>query len=87
MCFSLTSSQSILVESIAVLVLWFAHDYANYGQFPPDFDMAYQTTQHACNYASVPNSMLFNGPIKTGLWAKEVGEFSVMLYEPTLLPQ
>ena len=25
--------------------------------------------------------------IKTRLWAKEVGEFSVMLYEPALLPQ
>ena len=45
---------------------------------------------------SVPNWMLF-GPMTTGLWGKEVGEFSIIIYEkmgwwaffcpPTWLPQ
>ena len=38
--------------------------------------MAYRTTQRV----SVPNFNLF-GPMKTELRAKEVGEFSIMLYE------
>ena len=37
--------------------------------------MAYETTQRV----SVPNLKLF-GPMKTNLWAKEVGEFSIMLH-------
>ena len=38
--------------------------------------MAYNTIQ--CVF--VPNTKLF-GSIKTELWAKEVGKFSIMLYE------
>ena len=37
--------------------------------------MAYKTIQGF----SVPDLMLF-GPMKTDLWAKEVGGFSTMLY-------
>ena len=51
------------------------HDYANYDQFAPNFGMAYKTIQHV----SVPNMKLF-GSLKTELWAKEVGEFSIRLY-------
>ena len=47
----------------------------NYDQFAPNFDIAYKTIQ--C--VSVPNLNLF-GPMKTELLAKEVGEFSIMLY-------
>ena len=51
------------------------HDYANYDQFAPNFDMTYKTTQ--C--VSVPNLKLFRS-IKTELWAKEVGEVFIILY-------
>ena len=51
------------------------HDYANYDQFAPNFDMVYKTMQRV----SVPNLKLF-GPMKTEIWAKEVGEFSITLY-------
>ena len=51
------------------------HDYANYDQFAPNFNMTYQTIQ--C--ISVPHLRLF-GPMKTDLWVIEVGEFSIMLY-------
>ena len=80
------------------LIWWFAydvikkHDYANYDQFAPNFDMACKTIQHV----SVPNLKLFE-PNKTKLWEKEVGRFSIMLYgkmgwsaffcPPTWLPQ
>ena len=49
------------------------HDYANYDQFAPNFDMVCKTVQRV----SVPNLKLF-GPIKTELWTKEVGTFSIM---------
>ena len=68
------------------------YDYANYDQFAPNFGMAYKTIQRV----SVPNLKLF-GSLKTVLWAKEVGEFFIMLYRkmgwwglfclPTWLPQ
>ena len=51
------------------------HDNANYHQFAPNFGIAYKTIQRV----SVPNLNLF-GPVKTELRAKEVGEFSIMLY-------
>ena len=51
------------------------HDHANYDKFAPNFDMAYKTIQRV----SVPNMKLFEST-KTKLWAKEVGEFSIMLY-------
>ena len=50
------------------------HDWANYDQFAPNFDMACKTI-----LVSVPNLKLF-GSMKTELWAEEVGEFSIMLY-------
>ena len=43
--------------------------------FPQNFDMAYRTIKRV----SVPNLNSF-GPTKTELQAKEVGEFSIMLY-------
>ena len=49
------------------------HDNANYDKFVPNFDMACKTIQRV----SVPNLKLF-GPMETELWAKEVGEFSIM---------
>ena len=49
------------------------HDYANYDQFAPNFDITSKTIQRV----SVPNLNLF-GPMKTELRAKEVGEISVM---------
>ena len=49
------------------------HDYATDDQFATNFDMASKTIQ--CVFVS--NLKLF-GPIKTELWAKEVGEFSIM---------
>ena len=52
------------------------HDHANYNQFVPNFEVAHKTIQCVC----VPNLKLF-GSTKTELWAKEVGEFSIMLYE------
>ena len=60
---------------------WFAddvikkHEYANYDQFGPNFDMAHKTKQGV----SVPNLKLIFGTMKAELWAKEVGEFSIML--------
>ena len=51
------------------------HDHANYDQFAPNFDTAYKTIQRV----PVPNLNLF-GPMKTESPAKEVGEFSIMLY-------
>ena len=50
------------------------NDNANYGQFAPNFDMAYKTMQGA----SVSNLKLF-GPMKTVIWAKETGEFSTKI--------
>ena len=49
------------------------HDYANCDQFALNFDMVCKTI----HCVSVPNLKLF-GPMKTELWAKEVGEFSIM---------
>ena len=49
------------------------HDHANYDQFAPNFDMAYETIQCVL----VPNLKLY-GPTKAELKAKEVGEFSFM---------
>ena len=51
------------------------HDYANYDRFVPNFDMAYKTIKRV----SVPNLKSF-APTKTELHAKEVREFSIMLY-------
>ena len=39
----------------------------------PNFDIGCKTIEHV----SVPNLKLF-GPMKTKLWAKEVGELSIM---------
>ena len=50
-------------------------DNANYDKFAPNFGMACKTIQ----LVYVPNLKLF-GPMKTELWVKEVGEFSIMLY-------
>ena len=44
-------------------------------RFAPNFDMACTTLQRV----SVPNLNLF-GQTKTEYWAREVGEFSIMLY-------
>ena len=52
------------------------HDYADYDQFAPNFDMAYKTIQRV----SVLDLTLF-GSMKTELWTKEVGNFSITLYE------
>ena len=49
------------------------NDYANYDQFVPNFVMAYETIQ----LVSVTDLKLFV-PMKTELWAKEVGEFSII---------
>ena len=46
------------------------HDYANYDQFAPNFNMAYKTIQ--C--VSVPNLKLFRS-LKTELWTRIFGEF------------
>ena len=51
------------------------HDYANYDQFVPNFDMAWNTMQ----VVSVPNSNLF-GKMKAELLVKEVEGFSITLY-------
>ena len=51
------------------------HDYANYDRFVPNFDMANKTMKRV----SVPNLKAFE-PTKTELRAKEVLEFSIMLY-------
>ena len=51
------------------------HDHANYNQFAPNLDMYYKTIERIF----VPNLKLF-GSMKTELWAKEVGGFSVILY-------
>ena len=44
------------------------HDYANYDQFAPNFDMACKAIQ--C--VSIPTLKLF-GPTKTKLWTKDDG--------------
>ena len=49
------------------------HDYANYDQFVPNFDLAYKTIQ----FIFVPYLKLF-GPTKTELRAKEVGGFLLL---------
>ena len=49
------------------------HDYANYDQFAPNFDITCKTI----HYVSVTSLKLFV-PIKTELCAKGVREFSVM---------
>ena len=51
------------------------HDFANYDRFVPNFGMIYKTTKPV----SVPNLKSFRR-MKTQLQAKEVGEFSIMLY-------
>ena len=51
------------------------HDFANYDQFVPNFDMANETIQRV----SVSNLKLF-GTVKTELWTKEIGGFSIILY-------
>ena len=51
------------------------HNYANYDQFTPNFNMASDIKQGV----SVSHLKLF-GPMKTELWAEEFGEFSIMLY-------
>ena len=51
------------------------HDCANYDRFVPNFDMAHKTIKRV----SVPNLKSL-GPPESELRAKEVGEFSVMLY-------
>ena len=43
------------------------HNYANYDQFAPNYDMAYKTIHGV----SVPNVKLF-GPTKRELWPKKV---------------
>ena len=48
------------------------HGHANYDQFAPNSDMKYKTIQRVF----VPNLKLFEPELK----AKEVGEFSIMLY-------
>ena len=55
--------------SLLVVCIWRhkKHDYANYDQFPQNFDMACKTIQPV----SVSNLNLF-GLIKTELWVKEV---------------
>ena len=51
------------------------HDFANYDRFALNFGLVYKTTKRV----SVPNLKSFR-PTKTELQAKEVGEFSIMLY-------
>ena len=51
------------------------HDFANYDRFVPNFGVAYKTIM----LVSVLNFKLFR-PTKIELQAKEVGEFSIMLY-------
>ena len=58
-----------------VVFIWRHLYYVNYDHFAPNFDVTYKTIQRV----PVPNLKLF-GPMKTELWAKEVTEFSVMLY-------
>ena len=62
---------------ILVVCIWRyqKHDFANYYRFVLNFGMVYKTTK--C--VSVPNLKSFR-PTKTEFQAKEVGEFSVMLY-------
>ena len=62
---------------VLVVCIWrhHKHDFANYDRFVSNFGMAYKTIQRV----SVPNLKSF-GPTKTQLQAKEVGEFSIMLY-------
>ena len=56
------------------------HDYTNYDQSAPNFDTSCETIQ--C--VSVANLKGF-GPMKNESQAKEVGEFSIMLYEDRLV--
>ena len=50
-------------------------DYANYDQFYPNFGVACETICHAF----VPNLKLnVSGRLKTVLWGKEVGKFSII---------
>ena len=51
------------------------HDYVNYDQFFPNFSITCNNMQ----FFFVPNLKSF-GPIQAKLWAKEVWEFSIMLY-------
>ena len=48
-------------------------DNANHNQFPSNIGMAYKTISHP----SVSH-LKSSGPSKTELWAKNVGEFSIM---------
>ena len=51
------------------------YDYANYDQFHPNFGVACETIYHAF----VPNLKLnVSGRLKTVLWGKEVGKFSII---------
>ena len=46
------------------------HDYANYDQFAPNFNMTYKTIQ----LVSVPNLKLF-GPMNTGYGPEKLEDF------------
>ena len=69
--------QSFVLSILLVVCIWRhqKHDYANYNQFAPNFDITYKTVQRV----SVPNLNL-SGPMKTELQAKEVGEITIILY-------
>ena len=49
-------------------------------KFAPKSDMAFKTIQRF----SIPNWNVF-GPSKAELWAKEVGEFSIVIWENGLV--
>ena len=69
----------MIMKNVRLMVLCIyscqKHDDANCDQFATNVDMTLKTVQ--C--VSVPNLKLFR-PMKTGLWAKEVGKFSITLY-------
>ena len=52
------------------------HDYANYEQFAPNFDMAYETVQGV----STKFEVTVVGPMTIELWAREVRELFIKLY-------
>ena len=67
-----------LSNFIAIGGLYMSHqkyDYANHDRFVPNFDMAYKTVR----LVPVPNLKSFR-PTRTELPAKEVGQFSIMVY-------
>ena len=74
-CFCLVSERNVVrnVNNFAIGGLQMTsskHDYANYDQFAPNFDVAYKTIQRVF----VPNLKLF-GPMNTELWAKKLENF------------